>query len=345
MRQTGVRMAAAGLVGSGAAAAARRRRRRAGDFRVFVLEYHAVSDEYGSTDGTVSTRCFRQHLRYLRRHYRVASLADAAAALSEPGALREDLAVVTFDDGYASNHESAWPILRAEGATATVFVTTGFLDGAELWFDLARRCLETARGRRIQLPASISAVLGNGRRGIEPAMQRLKRLAPPTRTALLAALRASAPPVRPPASPLSWAQARELHAAGIEIGCHTVSHPILSTLARAEQETEIVAARDRIAAELGSAPTSFAYPNGDAGDFDATTIELVRAAGFQVACTTRRGANRPGCDRYQLARLGVGDEPAFVLAARLAGAFDEGVRARMPRAMVQPLTAVAGGDA
>jgi peptidoglycan/xylan/chitin deacetylase (PgdA/CDA1 family) len=118
-------------------------------------------------------------------------------------------------------------------------------------------------------------------------------------------------------------------AAGIEIGCHTVSHPILSTLGAAQQRTEVTRARDRIVAEIDRPVRLFAYPNGSSRDFTPDTVAILKEAGFDAACSMIRGANAPGCDRYELKRIGVGADPRHVLEARFCGLFDDGVRRRL----------------
>ncbi|MBV8202726.1 MAG: polysaccharide deacetylase family protein [Acidobacteria bacterium] len=334
---------------SGVEAAVRRRRRRLGEPQVFVLAYHDVSapdvtaavgvptavlyPDPAEPEGVISADRLRHQLRYLKRHYRFASLSQAAARLARPGALEEDLVVVTFDDGYAGNFEAALPVLRREQVPATVFVTTGFLDGGGLWFDLARRLLGAALAAGRELPErqrrALQAAFGKwpGRaRRVEWAVERLKRLAPEARQRLLDELAAADLPLGPPARPMSWNQVRTLAATGIEIGSHTVSHPILSQLPPALQAAEIAGSRDRLREELGEAPTAFAYPNGAAEDFTADTCKALRDTGFTVACTTLRGANRPGCDLLRLRRIGVGRDPGFVLAARLSGLFDDAIR-------------------
>ena len=244
--------------------------------------------------------------------------------------LGEDLVVLTFDDGYAGTFDGAWPVLRDEAVPATVFVTTGFLDGEELWFDVVRRSLAVAASRRLDaaLEADLRVALGAWpwRGDPEDAVEKCKYLPAPERERLVTALRAACAPLPPSARPLGWDEVRALQRGGIEIGCHTVGHPILALLPPAAQAAEIERARDRIAAETGARPTLFAYPNGTPRDFDDTTVATVRAAGFAAACTTVRGANVVGADPLRLRRLGVGAEPWPMLAARLAGLFDARVR-------------------
>lgn len=318
----------------GGPALVRRRRRRRTDQRVVILEYHDVSAG-PEREGVVSARRFRRHLRYLTRHYRVAPLSDAVAMLASTP-LDGDVVAITFDDGYLGTYRHAWPVLREAGVSTTVFVCTGFLDGHELWFDVAERCLDAAvaSGARFQtadpeLRSLHTAWSQAGRK--EGVRNLLKSLAPEPRDDLLRRLRSVSGSVGEPARPLTWAAVREMQSAGTEIGCHTASHPILSTLPADRQEREIVSARDRIATKTGVAPSLFAYPNGAPRDFTDETVDIVRDAGFSAACTTKRVSNRPGCDPLRLGRIGVGREPSVMLAARIAGLFDERVRARLSR--------------
>ena len=321
-RRVLARAAATGFVGLGAARAWRRLRRRRGDHRVFVLEYHDVGPDGPVEEGIVSVSRFRAHVRWLRRHYPIVSLSEAVAQLARPGGLAEDVVVITLDDGYAGTFEHAWPVLRGEGVPGAVFLTTGFLDGEPLWFDVARRCLGAARRAGID---AWGVARKHGRDESRPPRDLIawmKRLPTTRRRALLADLEAELPALAPARRALTWAQVRTIRG-DIEIGAHTLTHPILAASNVTEQRREIEGSRARIAECTGTSPSLFAYPNGAVGDFDESTIACVREAGFVAACTTTRGSNRAGCDRFRLRRLGVGEEPCLMLAARLAGLFDE----------------------
>jgi hypothetical protein len=118
------------------------------------------------------------------------------------------------------------------------------------------------------------------------------------------------------AKAMTWDQVREMHAAGIEIGAHTVNHPILPKLSVEEQRREVVEGRSKIAQILCSAPRAYAYPNGNHVD---VTVSVVREAGFTCACTTVRGSNAPGCDLFRLNRVGIGADAASLIGMRLTG--------------------------
>jgi peptidoglycan/xylan/chitin deacetylase (PgdA/CDA1 family) len=312
----------------------RRRRRR---FRLFVLVYHDVAPNgAGEPEGRISAERFARHVAHLRKHYALESVSQAAMRLGTGGGLERDVVSITFDDGYQGNRRVAAPILGEAGATATFFVTTGFVDGAGLWFDRLARCLETlrrgavpgaavARARRL-----VGEELGDRALGGAPeaALERAKNLAPGALAALLARLEELGLAQGRAATPMSWSEVHELVELGFEVGSHTVSHPILSSLNAEQQAREIAGSRRRLEEALGFPPVSFAYPNGSARDFDATSVELLRHHGFRAACTTIRGCNPPGADPLTLRRLAIGNDSLAGLEARLSGLFDEWARGR-----------------
>ncbi|MGF7031105.1 peptidoglycan/xylan/chitin deacetylase (PgdA/CDA1 family) [Paenibacillus mucilaginosus] len=95
--------------------------------QVAVLMYHHVHDKDHSAS-TVSTALFREQLSYLQsRGYHFISLTDFKQFLG--GAPVPDKAVlVTFDDGYKSFHDFAYPVLRELQVPAVNFIITKDLD-------------------------------------------------------------------------------------------------------------------------------------------------------------------------------------------------------------------------
>jgi len=322
------------LAYSGATALARRVRRRRGDHRVYILTYHEIGRGPHEPEGTVSARRFRSHLEYVKSRFDVVSLADAVSMLSQRSPLRRDCVAITFDDGYVGNHRHALPLLSEQRLPATVFVTTGFLDGRPLWFAAARGAFARLATGADALSPALRATLVQAFGGWpidddRDAVESMKRMRGEMRETVVAALLANAPGGSTPTQPLTWDDVRSLARGGIEIGSHTVTHPILSTIGADAQRSEIADSRRRIAEEVGREPRFFAYPNGGTSDFDLDTVRILKECGFEAACSTVQGPNVPGCDVFRLQRIGVGADPWHLLEARFSGLLDQHVRRRI----------------
>jgi peptidoglycan/xylan/chitin deacetylase (PgdA/CDA1 family) len=115
--------------------------------------------------------------------------------------------------------------------------------------------------------------------------------------------------------PMTVAELRDLgRSEVVDIGCHTVNHPSLPLQTPAVRRAEIEDARQACRQLVGRLPATFAYPYGD---HDAPTVDLVRDAGFEAACTTDEAGATPGCNVLALPRLQVMDWSADQLAKRL----------------------------
>jgi len=95
-------------------------------------------------------------------------------------------------------------------------------------------------------------------------------------------------------------QVREWLAAGHHIGAHTRSHPWLTRIPLSEAREEIRSSKAMLEDTLGVPVRDFCYPYGD---WNPAVRDLVMEAGFETACTTQAGLNRPGGHPFQLRRL------------------------------------------
>jgi hypothetical protein len=149
----------------------------------------------------------------------------------------------------------------------------------------------------------------------------LRNAAPPARDDGIDSLLEQLGIVTPPTEgwdKLNWDQIREMRANGVRFGAHTLDHPILSRVSEAEARRQIHESKERIASELDTPVTDFAYPNGRSVDFDATTKRILGEEGFRCAVTTIGGANDASSDPFTLRRVGMwGDDP-YLSALRLA---------------------------
>jgi len=123
--------------------------------------------------------------------------------------------------------------------------------------------------------------------------------------------------------PLEWAQVRAMHAAGMEIGAHTYSHPNLAVLSRARARDELWRSKQIIEDRLGQPVRSMAYPFGKAGrHFTSETATLVEAIGYEYACAVLFRAVRPSDSRFAIPRLIVTRDNVQGLREKVLGAWD-----------------------
>lgn len=291
--------------------------------RLSILIYHRVLQERDwMRPGEPTAAEFAWQMRLLKRHFTVLPLGTATELL-EQGRLPPRAACVTFDDGYADNVTVALPVLRHHAIPATVFVAAGYLDGGRMWND---RVLESLRQydaseldlSRAGLPVYATESRAQRRQAAYDIIGRCKYLEPVEREGIADDL-ANRSGELPDNLMLTSAQLLRLHAQGIEIGGHTLSHPILSSLPRELARKEILGGKARLEAITGAPLRLFAYPNGRPGvDYHQEHVALVKEAGFKAAVATRWGVAGRQSDPFQLPRFTPWDRSAGRFLLRMA---------------------------
>jgi peptidoglycan/xylan/chitin deacetylase (PgdA/CDA1 family) len=284
--------------------------RLANRLKTLILTYHRFSADERA--GATSARAFAEQLAYLRARYAIVPLSAVQRHLCDGHPLPPRAAVITVDDGYRDFYEVAFPILRRFEAPATLFAVSAFVDGATwIWTDKLRFVLAGTRARelsvvigasvinaRLDAPASRRAVAGR----INEALKRESDDARERIIMRIAAQLGATIPMSPPSEygAVTWNELRAMTAAGIEIGSHTVSHPILTRIDHTRLTRELTASRERLETMLDRPATLFCYPNGD---YDRAIRDEVARAGYRLAVTTEPGLNDASSDPLALKRI------------------------------------------
>lgn len=258
---------------------------------------------------------FRAQLDHLSERRTFLSKATFSEVLAGERTPPEDGVVLTFDDALVDHHEWVLPELQRRNLWGVFFVPTApVLDGRRLAVhrvhalvasypgdELLSALLELLRAdEALSVPRSSDASAYAGR-DTAASVRRFKQLLnwelPYDRLPdVLDGLEARFPETgldRADDLYLVPEQLRELSAAGMVIGAHSVSHPVLSRLSAAEQREEVRASRRRLAEHLDADVDLFAYPYGGAETYTATTTQAVADAGFDAAFTTESGRVTP----------------------------------------------------
>jgi peptidoglycan/xylan/chitin deacetylase (PgdA/CDA1 family) len=243
-----------------------------------VVTFHRVLDDgdvrWSSADPwyTVSSDFLRDCIDFFDDHYELVDGPAVAQACRGDGQLPEHALLVTFDDGWADTAECALPVLRELECPAVVFVPPPVV-GATLPFwqervfgawqlgavdtgELERAWADA--GNRTPPPGDWSE-----QSSVRSLIRRLGQLDPAARSPLVEPFTAAAPPARP--EMITLEQLRELHAAGLEIGAHGLTHEPLA--GKADSADEIRQSRVQLSELLGGEPvTSMSFPHGSYDD-------------------------------------------------------------------------------
>lgn len=317
-----------------------------------ILMYHRVGeDDIDPWSLRVTPQHFAEHLQVLKQHTQPLSLKELAQA-HEVGTIRDRSVAITFDDGYANNLHFAKPLLEKYEIPATVFVATEYLEQPkEFWWDELERILLQS----VKLPEKLITINGQQHQWelkeasysqseawqnrhhqadqSQPGSrlhfyyclwQHLQPLTPAQRQPLLEQIKAwanyEATAPRLSHRPLTIAELPEIERGGIiELGAHTVSHPLLSEQSIAVQQEEIQQSKLDLERLLNHPVDSFAYPFGA---YRAETIPLVKQAGFKYACSTVETTVWQKSDRWQLPRFEVRDWDKAEFERRLLSWFN-----------------------
>jgi peptidoglycan/xylan/chitin deacetylase (PgdA/CDA1 family) len=269
---------------------------------------------------------FEEEMRWVRDWFHVLPLHQAVTRLYD-GSLPARALAITFDDGYADNEEVAAPILQRLGLSATFFISTGYWDGSCMWNDRLIEAIRTSTRQELDLRAAGLRCYPIGslearREAIVTVRREIRHLSPARREELTQAIVAASGSDEPRALMMSPQQVRKLRDRGMDIGAHTMTHPILTRLDAATARHEIASSKHQLENLLNGPVDLFAYPNGvPQQDYTAEHVRIVRDSGFKAAVSTAWGAASARSDRFQLPRFTPWDRVRWRYGVRLLANF------------------------
>jgi peptidoglycan/xylan/chitin deacetylase (PgdA/CDA1 family) len=306
-----------------------------------ILMYHNFSSSGSTSPDALNVEGIRAQFGYLRRHFTVVPLLQIAERLASGRKLDPKMVALTIDDGRRNCYEFLFPLLQEFRLPATFFVVSSFIRGEDwIWTDkvlwLSEQCLSKQSSiQHLSSGRSNLAELALGK--LDDLFRSLNRMRPEDRNARIDAMAGSAGvsiPKAPPAKygPCSWAELKEMADSDLmEIGSHTATHPILSSVTDEESWEELTKSRTEIEQGLGRNVKCFCFPNGMAGDFRASQVAQVEAAGYACSVIAQFGMVQNDGDRYQLPRIGMARKATTVdIAKSLDGVtyYQQRMRAR-----------------
>jgi peptidoglycan/xylan/chitin deacetylase (PgdA/CDA1 family) len=303
---------------------------------IAILLYHRIGAAGRDPLGLNTTpTSLERHVRAATACFQFLTLTDVVGRM-RTDATRPALAI-TFDDGYSGVYESAQPILERYEIPFCVFVPTGFIGNRrEFWWDELESLLAPDHSLPSHFRTEVNGlpIVWNEKerwsfrdRRLEPRNRLYYRLAQALlrvdeleRQRVLSELREWAdwdPAPRRDRIPLSADELRALASSDlVEIGAHTVSHPMLSAVDDGTQAREIAKSKSDLETLLGKTIHSFAYPFGGRRDYTAASVNHVKNTGFVRACANIQGPVTGASEVFELPRFIVHDwSPATFMRA------------------------------
>jgi len=295
-----------------------------GSMQTVMLLYHRVVPQH-----TIHEICslpqivtpldhFEAQLDYLSDQYHILSMGEFEKARQERRAMPLKTAVITFDDGWEDNYLHAFSALKRRGIPASIFLSTAYIGTGQAFWQEQMVYLLQVWQRRLQSgeikateaqhpPPALNAVLlpGSSEGEVLRLIESLKDVDDNLRASLLSTMNEK---LQNPPFPLhangfmNWHQVREMHAAGIEFGSHAYSHHLLTKLSLADIAREVRESKTQMETILDTPVTTFAYPNGN---YNNDVITELKAAGYRLAVTTRKGINTARTNPFELHRINV----------------------------------------
>lgn len=294
-----------------------------GKNRLTILIYHQVLVE---TDpmrpSEPDTKKFRWQMQLIRQYFNPMPLALAVRYLRR-GDLPANTVCVTFDDGYLNNLEIAQPILQEMGIPATVYVATGFSNSNNMWNDRVIDLIGDHTRSSISLNSigmeRVEVSDWDSRRNLAIRLLKILKYRDfRERIRLVDEIYKENECAEYPRKMMTSDEIVELADRGVDIGAHTVDHPILKSLDVPDQRQQIFDSKLELEKLIKKPVTGFAYPNGLPGkDYDTSTVAIVKAAGFEYAVSTNWGTSTKSTNAYELNRSTPWDNQPGRFHARL----------------------------
>jgi peptidoglycan/xylan/chitin deacetylase (PgdA/CDA1 family) len=290
-------------------------------YRPAILMYHGLSNNDDIRDWTqVRPSDFKRQMLCAKQNYNIVSLKNLVEML-QSGKIEPHSVAVTFDDGYRSNYDLAYPILKDLNIPATIFVAGGFVSQSGpanryLWPDFIGIVLKSHAGKEIDLTDigldRFDISTGEKKRTAQTIIcERFKSIKSSEKDSIIKSLEEKfGDTIRHEEFsdylPMTPDHIRQISEEGlVTIGAHTRNHSILSQLDPQYLEDEIIGCKNDLEKIIDRKITEFAYPNGRLVDIGPEALAITSRT-YLCAVTTEAGLNGRLQNKYLLRRIGIG---------------------------------------
>lgn len=263
--------------------------------RIPVLCYHRVLPDFVESDEpiyAVSPEQFEAQMAFLAQEgFNSLSLQEFADLTRGARPASKRSVLITFDDGYADNYAMAWPIAKKYHIKINLFICTDYVGQAHPIF----------MRKDGYLVLKNSGLGREDRPGWQSHLRKFPQLW----------------------RPLTWAELREMRAAGVQIGFHSHSHRNLALLTPEELGSDIATGLAILERELGERPGCFALPYGWYDSYNPEVLAVLKNFGLDLIFAAHPGRFQPPAAEPVCPRLTIyQDDSLATFQRKIFGGYD-----------------------
>jgi len=280
--------------------------------KLLIVVYHQVTTEHEKySSGGVTQKQLDQHVSLLKKAFNILPFNEALFKF-QSGKLPKNSLVITFDDGYKDNVENALPVLKKHKSSGLFFVCPGLIENDYMWNDVLVEYLRKESSQQEVVSVlgecgldkdEILINLGLGGKGINKIIGLVKYLEYSERRNLYNTLikKIDTSQLK---QLMSADNIKELHRSGMEVGSHSLTHPILSCQSEKEALNEIVTSKLILEELISEEIRYFAYPNGKLNqDYSDAHAKMVESAGYKAGLSTNWGTLNETENHFHIPRV------------------------------------------
>lgn len=321
-----------------------------------VLTYHGVMPEtYHPRDPMLDGHLhkandLRRELKLLKRHYSVIPPEQFLAWSKGNSELPKRAVLLTCDDGLLNTATDMLPILQEEQLPCLFFVTCDALNNElrMLWYEELYLMLMDSRVSEFQIgldsvPFKFALNTAAEKQSVwQHLLKKLSHLGMEQRAIVMALARTELrldddwesryftdPILQRRFAVLSLSHLHQLAQAGMTIGAHTLSHPMLSEQTPEMAQMELSESRRSLEGALGSPVWALAYPFGTLDAVGEREFRMAESAGYQCAFVSSGGALRKNSCRFALPRVHIPGDIRIASFEAYASGFHSAFRTRI----------------
>jgi len=303
--------------------------------KIRILMYHGIGSPQSNFEYPwllVSKENFERQIKYLKKNYNIIPMYSLVDHIKNKVPFPPNSVVITLDDGLKNNYTYAFPILHKYNVSATIFLTTHYINtlkisySNKLWYFIRTIGLEKLIEEfNIYFPLYSGLIgridLKNIIELIEDIEFILKFKTNDNEKEMFIQSLYDKYKIKIGEEELeniylSWKEVKIMNDSGLLFGSHTSTHPVLTRLNYKDAEEEIIKSKIIMESQLNKRTDLFSYPFGH---FNKEIKKILDDNNFSCAASSIEGLNKLDSDLFELKRICIFDEPFYCFKMRIVG--------------------------